>query len=84
VGAPALQSVAPWMGPILCLALLASAAAVGVWDTYATYGPGQEYTVSALVTAWARQWPVLPLLLGVLLGHLFWGGSWPTPPTAGP
>jgi hypothetical protein len=62
--------------------LLLLCAIIGVWDIYCTYGPGSQYTVSALLADWSRDWPMLPFLLGTLAGHIFWG-RWPTPPQGG-
>jgi len=57
---------------IVALLLLLSFVVVGVWDIYANFGlpPGQ--TVSWVLQDWSRQWPVLPLVMGLLLGHLLW------------
>ena len=64
---------------IVALLLLLSFVVVGVWDIYANFGlpPGQ--TVSWVLQDWSRQWPVLPLVMGLLLGHLLWPrGGLPT------
>jgi hypothetical protein len=67
---------------ILAACLLLNAVCIGLWDIYCTYGPGSQYTVSALLADWSRQWPVLPFALGMLAGHIFWG-RWPSPPQNG-
>lgn len=56
--------VAGWL--VLNLAL------VGVWDITAyAVGPPMK-TVSSVFQGWAHEFPPLPLLVGILLGHLFW------------
>lgn len=59
----------------VALAMLGSFIAVAAWDIYATFRlePGQ--TVSWVLQDWSRQWPVLPLFIGLLLGHLLWPRS---------
>jgi hypothetical protein len=32
---------------------------------------GESNTLSFRWARWARQWPIIPLLAGILLGHLF-------------
>lgn len=52
--------------------LVANLVFVGVWDITA-YATGQESsTVSSVFRAWSHAFPQLPLLVGLLLGHLFW------------
>lgn len=53
--------------------LVAVLLTVGIYDVYAGLYYGPEYTVSQVVRDWSGKWPVLPMLVGVLLGHLFWG-----------
>lgn len=57
---------------VLSGCLLIALACAGAWDIYAAYrGQGVE-PVSVVIQDWSRRWPILPLLVGVLLGHLFW------------
>lgn len=56
---------------IACL-ILAALAAAGAWDVYVIFGQPEWVTVSALLSEWSHTFPVLPMLVGLLLGHLFW------------
>ncbi len=43
------------------------------WDFYAAFGtPGAGDTVSEVVLGAARKHPVIPLIVGIVLGHLLW------------
>lgn len=50
---------------LICVAVL-----IG-WDIYAAMSPVQP-TISALTLAFAHKHPVIPFLIGVVTGHLFW------------
>jgi len=52
--------------------LLLAFAAVLVWDTYAAYTTPQLSSVSEIIQDWSRRFPALPLIVGLVLGHLFW------------
>lgn len=43
------------------------------WDIYAL--TQNKQTVSHMIWQFAQEWPIFPLLLGILLGHLFWRGN---------
>lgn len=45
---------------------------VGVYDIYAVLFLPPGASVSEVVLSIARRHPILPLLVGVLIGHLFW------------
>lgn len=52
--------------------LLATLLAVGVADIYLVrYGHGGP-TVSSTIWALAKEYPIIVLIVGILLGHLFW------------
>jgi len=56
------------------LSLLFLGAIVVVWlfdATAAIRGTGND-SVSATILDWSTRWPLIPLLVGVLLGHMFW------------
>jgi len=57
---------------ILAIALIMVAAACGVWDVLAAGYGHPEATVSECLIQWSRQWPILPLTVGVIIGHVFW------------
>lgn len=56
--------------------VVASAALIG-WDIYAACSPTQP-TISALALVFAHKHPVVPFLLGVVMGHIFWPQEEPT------
>lgn len=57
----------------LSLAILAVLALslVGIWDSVAMYRGDME-SVSKILTGWCKQWPVLPFLAGLVVGHALW------------
>lgn len=57
---------------LLAVAFLAALLFIAVWDVYAAFGAGNTQTVSAILYQWGREWPVLTLLVGLVIGHLFW------------
>lgn len=52
-----------WILAVVCIAL-------AIWDLYARKQP--EGTISEVLLSSARNSPLLPLFVGILLGHLFW------------
>lgn len=56
----------------LAWSLLVLLAIVGIYDVYAVFVTGPQTTVSAVIQEWAHNFPPLGLLLGFILGHLFW------------
>lgn len=42
------------------------------WDVYVALTPQRGDTISEVVLSWAKQRPVIPFGLGVLMGHLLW------------
>lgn len=57
---------------VLTVVLLAHLGAIAVWDVYAAFGPGPQFTVSALFWRWSEGNPVLPFFVGLVAGHLCW------------
>jgi hypothetical protein len=61
---------------VTLLVILAAAALLGVYDVWLFARGGVASTISHQVLAHAREAPILPLavglILGILLGHLFW------------
>ena len=57
---------------LLALVLLGTIAAAGAWDVYAAFALDYHSTVSHIFQTWSIQFPILPLAVGTLLGHLFW------------
>lgn len=54
--------------------LLAVCFGAGVWDVVAI-AKGSRETVSSVLHEWSLLYPVLPLAVGLLLGHIFWPNS---------
>jgi hypothetical protein len=60
-------------GNDLCVVVLAvTLAAVGGYDVFAALFLGRAATVSATILDLSRSHPILPFLIGVLVGHLLW------------
>lgn len=57
---------------VLAVLLLATMFLAGVWDVWVTYHERPDETVSNILQGWSVLYPVLPLLVGILLGHIFW------------
>jgi TRAP-type C4-dicarboxylate transport system permease small subunit len=45
---------------------------IGGYDVWALIWAGEEFTVSHTILELSRAHPLVPLLVGLLLGHLFW------------
>lgn len=63
--------------------LLANVLIVGVFDIFALFFLTPEDTVSFWVQHWLKEFPVLGVALGIVIGHL----AWPLhrlPPKVGP
>lgn len=43
-----------------------------IYDILAAILYGQSVTMSARTWALSKRYPILPLAVGILLGHLFW------------
>ncbi len=73
------------MGPnaLVAILLLTLLIFVGVYDAVAVLFYGHSYTISWVVKSWARNFPILTVLIGMVLGHLFWpvGNEEETTPT---
>jgi hypothetical protein len=57
---------------VLIVLMMLAALACGLWDVVCNARGHPEHQISAVALEWARAFPILPLMLGVLLGHLFW------------
>lgn len=54
----------------LCMHVVVSA--VLIYDIWATVRHGRESTVSAVILSWAKNYPIVPFVFGLVCGHLFW------------
>ena len=43
-----------------------------VFDVWVIYKKGKRESISAYIIRWSKQYPLIVLLTGILLGHLFW------------
>jgi hypothetical protein len=46
--------------------------AVGIWDGIAIWKSRPDLTVTAVVQDWASRCPICLVVIGIVLGHLFW------------
>ena len=44
-----------------------------LYDLWAVSVWGMDATVSAVVRDYSKSYPVIPLLVGIVCGHFFWG-----------
>jgi len=56
----------------LALSLMFVLLCCGVWDLVLTAKDQPQNTVSATLLEWSVQFPMLPVVVGILIGHLFW------------
>lgn len=61
-----------WPPFLLAVLLVGCFAVVGLWDAVAAFSGGSIQSVSAILYQWGHDWPILTLLVGLLIGHLFW------------
>jgi len=55
------------MSTFLALLLVGVHITVYVWDVCKP-----DDTVSKALTSWSYSYPIFPLMVGVLMGHIFW------------
>jgi hypothetical protein len=60
------------MRTLLSIALIVAALLVGVWDVIAVSRGQPRDTVSDTLYAWSARFPILPLAVGIIIGHVFW------------
>ena len=41
------------------------------WDMWAIFSGHEQHTISSVIRQWSKAYPFLPLMVGVLVGHLF-------------
>jgi hypothetical protein len=56
---------------LTALVLAVIIASIGVYDVWALYAKGPPATVSAVINAAAKEWPLIPFCAGLLAAHLF-------------
>lgn len=58
------------MSPLVILGIIV--ALILVWDGYLQIKGGEANTISVRLMKASKQYTVIPFLVGVLCGHLFW------------
>jgi len=61
-----------YSGLYVSIWFLANVLFVGLFDIYAIFFLRREDTVSYWFQAWLRDFPILGVALGVIIGHLAW------------
>ena len=46
--------------------------AIIVFDFFIIGKKGKYFSISAYIIRWSRLYPMIPFLLGIICGHLFW------------
>jgi hypothetical protein len=57
---------------VLAIAVHFVVVAVALWDMFVLMSGRPNETVSLVTARWANGHPALPLLIGLVVGHLFW------------
>lgn len=61
-----------WVRTLLACGIHTVLFMVAAWDIWAVASDKPELTVSHLIQRWAIENPVLPVAIGIVIGHLFW------------
>jgi hypothetical protein len=59
-------------GAVLVAGLAVALVLTGVFDLLMNLRHRRDLMASVLVFEWSQEWPVVPLFIGILIGHLFW------------
>jgi hypothetical protein len=62
------RKVVDLIGAVVLLVVLA---VVGIYDVFAITSQGAWPTVSERLYEWCQHFPILPLFVGIVLGHVF-------------
>jgi len=60
---------------VLAASFIFLACLISGWDVAMLYRDEPNSTVSTVLRNWSISWPILPFMVGVLVGHVFWGIS---------
>jgi hypothetical protein len=52
--------------------MVAAIVVLVIWDIYVATNPIPGDTISEITLNFARHHPVIPLIIGIIVGHLFW------------
>lgn len=61
-----------WARLATIIILVVTAILLIVWDIVVAANPVAGDTISEITLAFARKHPVVPFIMGVIMGHLFW------------
>jgi hypothetical protein len=56
----------------LAVVFLLTVLLIGIWDVFSIRLFGPHSTVSDVLQTWSKMYPILPLTVGLILGHIFW------------
>jgi hypothetical protein len=59
------------LSTVLAVVVAVVLAVSGVLDVWLYFTGGHDATVSAVVKDWSHRYPIIPLSVGMLIGHLF-------------
>jgi len=62
---------------VTALFLVATVIAVAVYDVIAGIFYGDEATITHVVQEWGKKYVLLTIIIGIVLGHLFWPARGP-------
>lgn len=65
----ALKKMTPYTARIILLIIVL---VVITWDVIVTYGGKPEASLSQVILEKSTRDPIIPFLIGVIIGHLFW------------
>lgn len=57
---------------ITAIVMLSAAVFLALFDVYVIAKKGKQESISAYVIRGSKKYPLLVLMFGILLGHLFW------------
>ncbi len=66
---------------IVAAFLVLTALAVVVYDTWALAYRNETWTITYVLRGWSSDFPILPLIIGILLGHIFFCSYTKPPPS---
>ncbi len=55
--------------------MICAVVVLGLYDIYAAAYGGGEGTISVVIWDYAQDYPMIPFVMGVLMGHFFWQNS---------
>lgn len=71
---PTPQATATWRARTIKV-IVAAVILLGGYDIVAYRAGGQDATITQVIRDNSAEWAMIPLLAGILYGHLFWAGG---------